>query len=110
MVDITPKEAKKIIEEHRDDPRFVLIDVRTPGEFAAGHLKDAINIDMLNPLGFKKLLSLDKDKVYVIYCRTGHRSGVVVSAMEKMGFPHVYNVVGGILRWLDEVGEEMVVR
>ena len=85
----------------------ILLDVRTPEEFAEGHLPGAINIDFKNK-GFSAALdTLDKTKQYEVYCRSGHRSGESTEMMSKKGFKKVYDLEGGILKW-QEKGFETV--
>ena len=85
----------------------ILLDVRTPEEFAEGHLPGAINIDFKNE-GFSAALdTLDKTKQYEVYCRSGHRSGESTEMMSKKGFKKVYDLEGGILKW-QEKGFETV--
>ena len=85
----------------------ILLDVRTPEEFAEGHLPGAINIDYKNE-GFSAALdTLDKTKQYEVYCRSGHRSGESTEMMTKKGFKKVYDLEGGILKW-QEKGFETV--
>jgi phage shock protein E len=67
----------------------VVVDVRTPGEFEAGHAKGAINIP------FDQIAArageLPKDKPVVLYCRTGRRSGIAAGELQKLGFRSVYD-------------------
>ena len=85
----------------------ILLDVRTPAEFAEGHLQGAINIDYNND-GFAAALdTLDKNKQYEVYCRSGHRSGESAEMMSKKGFKKIYDLEGGILKW-QEKGYEVV--
>ena len=51
--------------------------------------------------------ALNKDKTYLVYCRSGARSAGVRDAMERLGFKEVYNMLGGIVQWTDE-GRETV--
>ena len=70
----------------------VLLDVRTPAEFAAGHLKGARNIDF-RAAGFSfEIAKLDKDKTYLLYCASGNRSGQTTVLMEETGFKKVINI------------------
>ena len=80
---------------------LVVLDVRTPEEFSEGHLDGAINIDFYEPDFGTNLASLDKDVPYVLYCRSGNRSGTTAQEMRSLGFTEVYEVDGGILSWLD---------
>lgn len=79
---------------------MVLLDVRTVEEFAEGHLEGAQQYDYYETESFKSMLEgLDKSKTYLIYCRSGSRSGNTMSMMQNMGFTSVYNLDGGILAW-----------
>jgi phage shock protein E len=69
----------------------VVIDVRTPSEFAAGHLADALNIDVGSDDFDAKVGALDKGKTYLVYCRTGDRAGRAVETMTELGFEHLVN-------------------
>jgi thioredoxin 1 len=76
-----------------------LVDVRTPQEFASGHLRGAENIDF-NSSDFQELVSkLDKTKPTFIYCKSGGRSGRALTQLVNMGFVEVYNLDGGITEW-----------
>jgi rhodanese-related sulfurtransferase len=79
-----------------------VIDVRTPEEYSAGHLENAVNIDF-KAASFKEEISkLDKEKPYLVYCRTGGRSGQSVKIMEELGFKNIYDLKGGITAWQAE--------
>lgn len=76
----------------------VLLDVRTPEEFAAGHIEGAINIDIFNPDFRDRIDVLDKNKEYYVYCRSGNRSGQACMLMAEMGYKS-NNLMGGIGAW-----------
>lgn len=78
---------------------FQLVDVRTPEEFAEGHLPDARNIDFEGNDFEKNIQALDKAKPTFIYCRSGNRSAGAMEVMVKTGFREVYNLKGGIKKW-----------
>ncbi len=98
---ISATEAHKLILEHKNDPDFIVLDVRTPEEFAQGHLpeKTPLNLDFYAPDFREKLSQLDREKTYLVYCRTGHRSGETVDLMKELGFRRVYDLQGGITAW-----------
>jgi rhodanese-related sulfurtransferase len=73
----------------------VLLDVRTAGEFASGTIKGAKNIDMMSPLFKEAVSTLDKNKEYFVFCRSGNRSAQACSIMARQGFK-VRNLDGGI--------------
>ena len=92
-------EAVTLIEDNQQNPNFVILDVRTPEEFTAGHIEGAINIDFYNEAFKDHLNSLDKGKKYLIYCRTARRTGEALKIMDDLGFVEVYNMLGGIVQW-----------
>jgi rhodanese-related sulfurtransferase len=70
-----------------DTSGAVVVDVRTPAEFAAGHLDGAVNIDVQDAPGFAAAVGgLDPAATYVVYCRTGNRSAQAVARMTDLGF------------------------
>jgi len=87
---ISPEEAYKLILENKDNPDFVIIDVRTPEEFSDEHLKKAINLNYYSDTFQKDLHKLDKNKTYLIYCRTGGRSGNTLNIMQELDFRVIY--------------------
>ena len=64
----------------------VIIDVRTPAEFASGHLEGALNIDVHSPDFAAQIMELDPSGEYFVYCRSGNRSGQAIAQMTQMGF------------------------
>ncbi len=78
---------------------LVILDVRTPDEFAEGHIAGATMLDFYEPSFADDLAALDPTVPYVLYCRSGNRSGQALAMMEQLGFGSVQNVDGGILAW-----------
>lgn len=76
-------------------PGVVVVDVRTPAEYAAGHIQGAVNIDVEAPTFDSAISTLDRNATYVVYCHSGRRSSIATDAMAKAGFTHVYNLSGG---------------
>jgi len=76
-----------------------VLDVRTPGEFSAGHLVNAHNIDVEASTFGSEIAKLDKHATYAVYCRSGRRSAIATAQMEKAGFDHLYNLNGGVAEW-----------
>ncbi|MDJ0954028.1 MAG: rhodanese-like domain-containing protein [Acidimicrobiia bacterium] len=87
-----------IVESPPDD--LVILDIRTPEEFAAGHLAGAINIDYYAADFEARLGELDTNVPYVMYCNSGNRSGNTLPLMDAIGFEEVYELDGGIQAWL----------
>jgi rhodanese-related sulfurtransferase len=69
----------------------IIIDVRTPAEYATGHLDGALNIDVQGADFAAKISELDPSQPYFIYCRSGNRSGQAISQMANMGFGLMIN-------------------
>lgn len=68
-----------------------LIDVRTPAEYAEGHLDGAVNIDVQGSDFADRIAQLPTDGSYIVYCRTGSRAGAAVDQMTELGFTDVTN-------------------
>jgi len=96
---IRPEEALKMIDEHKDDSNLVILDVRPKEEFEEEHVPGAINLDYEGHEFKKKVEEIDKEKNYIIYCRSGVRGEYFMSIMKELGFPHVYNILGGFVGW-----------
>jgi rhodanese-related sulfurtransferase len=78
----------------------VLIDVRTPEEYAEGAIKGSVNIDFFNQQAFiKQISSLDKNKPVYLYCRSGNRSMKAARQLVSSGFEKVYDLAGGYMAW-----------
>lgn len=97
--DINPPEAYELIQKNKGNPNFAILDVRTQMEFDQGYVAGAVLIDYYLPNFEDELKKLDKNKAYLVYCRTARRSDDAVLIMKKMGFREVYNMVGGIVGW-----------
>lgn len=99
MKEITVKELKELIDNKKD---FQLIDVREQHEF------DEVNLSgELIPMGevLSNVDKISKDKQVVVHCRSGKRSATVIGALESQhGFTNLYNLQGGILAYIDEIG------
>ncbi len=77
-----------------------IIDVRTPEEYAEGHIAGAQNIDFYAGDFSDKISQLNKNTPYAIYCRSGNRSGQTLMFMESLGFTNVVDLQGGIGAWV----------
>jgi rhodanese-related sulfurtransferase len=96
---LTPDAGMEQIVAQRDNPAFILLDVRTPGEYNKGHIPGAKLLDFHQRDFIKRLKTLDRDKTYLLYCRTGNRSGRTLTLMEKLGFKQVAHLAGGVVAW-----------
>jgi rhodanese-related sulfurtransferase len=86
-------------EKRRGDKDAVVVDVRTPEEFAAGHIPGAINIPVQRSDFDQKVSALDKSKEYLVHCARGGRSATAASKMDKMGFKNLADFTGGMEAW-----------
>lgn len=77
----------------------VVLDIRTPGEFASGHIAGAMNLDFLAGDFSGKLAKLDREKTYVVHCGTGRRSTNCLPQLARLGFTNVVHLDGGFKAW-----------
>ncbi len=89
ITDVSQEELNKV----------VLVDVRTPEEFAAGHLDHAMNIDWYDTDFADLFKAIDKDKTIYVYCKMGGRSLKAQERLKSMGYQHVVNLEGGYDAW-----------
>lgn len=99
VTNVTVGKAQKLMNERAGKPDFVILDVRTPEEFSGGHLAGAVNLDVQAKDFEKKLRALDRNKSYLVYCRTGNRSRMATIAMEALGFRSIFHMNEGIVKW-----------
>lgn len=93
---VEPAAAEQLLATQ---PAPTLIDVRTPEEYAEGHLEGAELVDF-NAADFRaQIATYPRDASYVIYCRSGNRSAGARQVMEELGFTDVADIGGGILAW-----------
>ena len=83
---------KKAIKTINNSTNLMLLDVRTAEEYSAGNIPNSINIDVLSPDFKLKIDLLDKNKEYLVYCRSGNRAAIASSIMSTNGFIKIYNL------------------
>lgn len=82
----------------------VMLDVRTPEEYKSGYIGNAVNYNVMDSLTFLNTISaLDKNKKFLLYCKSGRRSGKALVMMKDMGFKKVHHLKGGITEWKGEL-------
>ena len=96
---LSAREASALMEKHQGDPGFIILDIRTPGEYHSGHLKDAVMIDYYSKSFIKNIGGLDRDKSYLVYCRSGNRSARSMDLFKKLQFKKIYHLSSGINSW-----------
>lgn len=94
---VSPDEAEKLLKENA---KIVVLDVRTPEEFAAGHMAGAQNIDFLEAGFAAKIAQLDPSKTYLLHCAGGGRSSKALSIMEARKFAALYHLHEGFKAWV----------
>lgn len=87
-------------EQKLEDPNVVLIDVRTPQEFAQGHIEGALNIDFYGDNFENDIHAINQSKTILVYCKSGNRSGKAANILAKNNFKSVYDLSGGISNWM----------
>ncbi|MGB9980361.1 rhodanese-like domain-containing protein [Methanobacterium sp.] len=94
---ITPKAALKLIEEKGQE--ITILDIRPKEDFEKEHIPGAENLDYHGHQFQKKAEALDKNKDYLIYCKSGVRGGYFMDKMKESGFSGAYNILGGFVAW-----------
>ena len=96
---ITMDEAAEMMAEESD---YIILDVRRPDEFAAGHIPNAINVPN-ETIGTAEISELpDKNQLIMVYCRSGRRSKEASEKLVKLGYTNIVEF-GGILDWKGEI-------
>ncbi len=75
----------------------MIVDVRTPAEYAEGHIAGAVNLPLQTIETWYK--DLPKDKPVYLYCRSGNRSQQAAEFLKKKGFSNIFNEKGGLIAW-----------
>lgn len=96
---VTHVDAQQASQLMAARPELVVLDVRTPGEFAQGHIEGAINIDFKNADFATRLAELDAGQDYLIHCRSGGRSTKSLTVFKTVGFSHIIHMDGGMIGW-----------
>ena len=86
-------------DQKRKEPDAVVLDVRTPHEYAAGHVPGAVNLDLHDPKFQEKVAALEKSKTYLVHCAMGVRSEAATKKMATLGFPRLFDFHGGFKAW-----------
>jgi rhodanese-related sulfurtransferase len=96
---LSSEEGREVLGKRTGDPRFILLDVRTPKEFREERIEGAVMVDYLSPAFRDEMAKLDREKTYLVYCRTGNRTKGALKAMRELGFRNVLHLAGGITKW-----------
>lgn len=96
---ITMDEAKKIFETEGD---YLILDVRTAGEYASGHIPGAINVANEDIKDIEPAQLPEKNQVIYVYCRSGNRSKQAATKLAAMGYTNIIEI-GGIMDWTGDL-------
>ena len=95
--------SPKVFSEQIKATKYpVVLDVRTPDEFAEGYIANAVNLDFYKPDFQSQVARLNKEQTYFVYCKAGGRSASAADIMRKEGFKNVVDLDGGITAWEKE--------
>lgn len=98
---ISPTQARRLIDSNIDSPNFHILDVRTYEEYKGMHLDESINLDYFSDQFIGIINMFNRDHTFLIYCRSGNRSASTQASMKEMGFTNLYNMLGGISLWVE---------
>lgn len=96
---VSATDGAAILDSPPED--LVILDVRTAEEFEEAHIDGAVMLDFYRDDFADQLAELDPDVPYLLYCRSGNRSGQTAALMSQLGFTDVADVDGGIVSWTD---------
>lgn len=99
VVKVDAKAAYGLVQQYAGHSDFAVLDVRTPQEFASGHLPGATNIDVNGGDFAAQVGKLDRATTYLVYCHSGNRSARATAQLDDLGFTTVYDLRGGIVAW-----------
>ena len=92
---VKPKEAEKLVAEHK----VTVLDIRTPDEFAEGHIAGATNVNYLSSSFARQISSLPKTNAYLVHCASGNRSTKSLKIFSQQHFDSIYHLDGGFEAW-----------
>lgn len=99
---VTPIRPATFRDLQKSQPDLVLLDVRTPGEYASGHIPTSKLLPVSELPRRQQDLPQDLDQTIVVYCQSGGRSSQAANYLSQLGYSKVYDL-GGIMGWPYEV-------
>ncbi len=94
-----PNADNALFASKMKEKNVVILDVRTPEEYRGGYIKGAVLLNVNSAEFDAAIPKLDKNKTYLVYCRSGARSMTAARKMKTAGFEHLLNLQGGIMGW-----------
>lgn len=107
LQNLSPLEFKNLFESV---PESILLDCRTPNEYAFSRIEGARNFDYLSKDFVANMESLDPSATYLVYCRSERRSLRTCTLLQNGGFTNIYNLDGGLINWTKVFGESSLDR
>ena len=101
---VTPGQLRDLLDAGE---QVILIDVREPGEWAAGHIDGAVLVPLSDIGSGAGLSGLPRDRIPVLYCRTGTRSAAALALLRGAGFADAVHLRGGIVAWANQFDPDM---
>ncbi|MGM0588806.1 MAG: rhodanese-like domain-containing protein [Bacteroidota bacterium] len=98
---ISQLSSQEFADKLQNESNVELLDIRSPEEYEQAHIEGARLMNIHAPDFQEQLQKLNRDKTYLLYCRSGNRSGQACRMMESMGFEKVYNLQYGIMDWIN---------
>lgn len=96
---LTAVQCDSLIKANAENPQFVILDVRTPGEWESGHIEGSINRSTRLSDFTAQLDQLPKHKTFLMHCQSGGRSAGAFQQMKDFQFAEVYEMIGGLNAW-----------
>lgn len=97
---LAPLAAQKLIEENRDNAKFVIIDLRTQREFDEGHIEGAKQIHYYATNFMRVMSEIDRESTLFLYCQKGRQSPLAFRALQRLRFAQIFILDGGIEEWI----------
>jgi phage shock protein E len=96
VLNVSVEQAETVLSKNKD---VIILDVRTPKEYANGHLHSATNLDFYAADFEHKLAKMDRSRPYLVHCAVGGRSAKVRDKMKELNFKSIYHLEGGMKAW-----------
>ncbi|MBT3878081.1 MAG: rhodanese-like domain-containing protein [Candidatus Scalindua sp.] len=97
---VSVSEAQYMMSEQNNNKVDLVLDVRTGGEYARSHIKDAVLIPIM--ILTEKMNEIEREQTILVYCHNGNRSKTACELFSSKGHKHVYNMIGGIESWIEK--------
>ena len=97
---LSPEAAQALIQNNKDNPKFIILDVRTKDEYDKGHIEGARSMNYYATNFLRMATQLDREATILVYCQRGRQSPQAFRTFEKNGYSKLYILDGGIAEWI----------